>query len=138
MQEIGILNRLLSKAIAEQGHGDMLMVVDAGFAIPKELEVIDLSLSENRPLVPEVLAELKKYYSVEGMIIARQTKEHNPKIFNQIATMWGNDVPVQLIDHPDLKRKSHEVKVVIRTGDFHSFNNVILISGCGGRWINEK
>ena len=40
MLEKGFINRNIAKMIAEQGHGDLLMVVDAGFAIPKGLEQI--------------------------------------------------------------------------------------------------
>jgi D-ribose pyranase len=72
--------------ISEQGHGDTLMVVDAGFAIPKDIEVIDLSLSENVPKVLDVLTELTKYYSVEKMIMAQQTKNTNPTLFSQISS----------------------------------------------------
>jgi simple sugar transport system permease protein/D-ribose pyranase len=46
MKELGTINRSISKAISEQGHQDLLMVVDAGFPIPKEVEVIDISLGE--------------------------------------------------------------------------------------------
>lgn len=54
MNEVGIVNRLLAKVISEQGHQDLLMVVDAGFGIPKNREVVDLSLGENKPMVLEV------------------------------------------------------------------------------------
>jgi D-ribose pyranose/furanose isomerase RbsD len=66
MQETGLLNRGLSRIISEQGHGDLLMVVDAGFAIPKGLEVVDLSLKKDVPTVLEVLAVLKEHHSEEN------------------------------------------------------------------------
>jgi D-ribose pyranase len=49
MKEIGLINRNLAKVVAEQGHQDLLMVVDAGFAIPLGVETIDISLSQNNP-----------------------------------------------------------------------------------------
>jgi D-ribose pyranase len=55
MKEIGIVNRHIAAVISEQGHGDLLMVTDAGFAIPREVEVIDISLTENKPKVLETL-----------------------------------------------------------------------------------
>ncbi len=70
MKEIGIVNRDLSRMLSEQGHGDQLMVVDAGFAIPKGLEVVDVSIGDNNPMVLEVLSELKKFHSVEKMVMA--------------------------------------------------------------------
>jgi D-ribose pyranose/furanose isomerase RbsD len=35
-----------------------MMVVDAGFPIPKDVEVVDISLSENNPMV---LWKMKNY-----------------------------------------------------------------------------
>ena len=70
MQEIGLLNRELARFVSQQGHHDLLMVVDAGFAIPNGLDVVDLSLTINVPTVPEVLAVLKDYYSVEKLILS--------------------------------------------------------------------
>jgi len=40
MLETGAINREVAAAIAKQGHGDMLMVTDAGFAIPQHPEVL--------------------------------------------------------------------------------------------------
>jgi len=138
MKEIGILNRGIAKMISEQGHGDLLMVVDAGFAIPKGLEVVDISLSENTPMVLEVLGELKKFYSVEKMILAQQTKDTNPTFASKVSKVWGEDMDVEVIEHAELKKKANEVKAVIRTGDFTAYANVILISGAGDRWYCEN
>lgn len=138
MKEIGILNRNLSRAISEQGHGDLLMVVDAGFATPKEVEVIDLALSENKPMVVDILAELRKYYSVEKFYLAKQTKSINPSLYKSITSSWGDHVEVEIIDHTELKMMAKDVKCIIRTGDFSAYGNVILVSGCGDRWYCEK
>jgi len=137
MKEVGLINRNLNKVITEQGHQDLLMVVDAGFAIPLGVETIDISLSENNPMVVDVLAELRKFHSVEKMILAKQTKETNPTLFNKISTIWGNDIEIEVVDHSDLKQISKTVKAVIRTGDFTAFGNVILVSGAGNRWFCE-
>ena len=56
MKEVGIINRSIAKVLSEQGHQDLLMVVDAGFAIPKEVEVVDISIGENKPMVIDLLA----------------------------------------------------------------------------------
>lgn len=138
MKEIGTLNRSITKAISEQGHGDLLMVVDAGFAIPKEVECIDVSLSENKPMVLEVLAELRKFHSVEKMIMANQTKEISPTLFEKISGSFGENIPVETIDHLELKQLAKTVKAVIRTGDFTAYGNVVLVSGAGDRWFCEK
>lgn len=138
MKEIGIINRELARAISEQGHQDMLMIADAGFAIPKGVECIDISLSENKPMVLEVIEELKKYYSVEKMILSNQTKETNPTFFKNVAKIFNNTVEIETLDHSELKEKSKSVKAVIRTGDFTAYGNVILVSGAGDRWYLEN
>ncbi len=68
MNEIGIINREIAYAIAKQGHGDLLMVVDAGFAIPEEVKVIDLSIEVNK-LIENDEKDLMITYSDEGILI---------------------------------------------------------------------
>ena len=138
MKEVGIINRDIARAISEQGHHDLLMVCDAGFAIPKEVGCIDISIKENNPTVIEVLEVLKNYFSVEKMIFADQTKESNPSFIKKASSIWNGRVEVDIIDHSKLKEKSKSVKAVIRTGDFTAFGNVILVSGAGERWYKEK
>jgi D-ribose pyranase len=138
MVEVGIINRELARVLSQQGHQDKLMVVDAGFAIPKGVEVVDLALSENKPRVIDVLAELRKYISVEKMIMAQQTQSANPTLFEEISKVWNDKMEVEVIDHSEIKQISKEVKAVIRTGDFTAYANVILVSGAGDRWYFEN
>jgi D-ribose pyranase len=138
MKEVGIVNRELARLLSEQGHGDLLMVVDAGFAIPKGADVVDISLSENCPMVIDTLKELKKFFSVEKLIFANDTKSVSPTLFNNIRKLFGKSVPVEMVTHPQIKEMGHKVKAVIRTGDFTAYANVILVSGAGPRWFCEK
>ncbi|MCX6327320.1 MAG: D-ribose pyranase [Bacteroidia bacterium] len=138
MKEAGIINREIAAAITKQGHTDLLMVVDAGFAIPNGVEVIDISLGENKPTVPEVLEELKKFFSVEKLIMANQTKNVSPTLFANISKAFGEGVPVETFDQSSIREMSKSVKTVIRTGDFTAYGNVILVSGAGNRWKVEK
>ena len=124
--------------LSQQGHGDLLMVVDAGFAIPKGADVVDISLSENCPMVIDTLKELKKFFSVEKLIFANDTKSVSPSLFNNIRKLFGKSVPVEMVSHPQIKEMSAKVKAVIRTGDFTAYANVILVSGAGPRWFCEK
>ncbi len=138
MKEVGIINRDIAAAISKQGHTDLLMVVDAGFAIPQGIEVIDISLGENKPMMLEVLAELKKFFSVEKMVVANQTKNVSPTLFANICKSFGENIPVETVDHSEIREMSKTVKTVIRTGDFTAYGNVILVSGAGDRWKVEK
>ena len=137
MKEIGILNRDIARAISEQGHGDLLLVTDAGFAIPRHVEVIDISMSENVPMVMELLSELRKYFSVEKMFMSKETREISPSHFEAASAAFGEEMEVETLPHDDFKTLSRDVKVAIRTGDFTAYGNVILVSGAGDRWYCE-
>jgi D-ribose pyranase len=137
MKESGILNSDIASVISRQGHGDLLLIADAGFAIPRGIEVIDIALSENQPRVIDFLNELKKHFSVEKIIMANQTKKANPSYFNEIISVFDDDTEVETIDHKELRKLSESVKAVIRTGDFTAYANVLLVSGAGDRWYSE-
>ncbi|MDR3210774.1 MAG: D-ribose pyranase [Planctomycetota bacterium] len=134
----GILNRGLGQAIARQGHGDELLLCDAGFAIPEGVEVVDLSLTVNQPLVETVLAEILRYHSVEGLVVADATAEHSPAKLAKILSLLPPDITVTRIPHAELKKRARSVKTVVRSGDFTAFSNFLLISGAGKRWYSEK
>ena len=114
MKELGIINRGIEKVISEQGHKDLLMVCDAGFSIPYGIEVVDVSLGENKPMVVEILNELKKYFSVEKLIMAKETKQISPTLFRSISNVWGESMEVEVVDHDELKQMSKDIKAVIR------------------------
>ena len=138
MKEVGIINRGLSKVISEQGHQDLLMICDAGFSTPKDVEVIDISFKGNQPNVVEILNELKKFFSVEKLILASETKKKNPGYFNEILSVFEDNPEVETIDHKELKELAKQVKAIVRTGDFTAYANVILVSGAGKRWYSER
>jgi D-ribose pyranase len=138
MKEIGILNADISNAISRMGHMDEIMVIDAGFPIPLGVNTIDLSLAINKPTVVEVLDELLKYFSVEKIILANETKKINPSMFDNVIGKFDKSVAVETIPHTELKQRSKSVKAIIRTGDFTANTNVLLVSAGGPRWYCEK
>ena len=138
MKEIGMLNRQIDSALNRQGHMDGLMVVDAGFPCPDDVELIDIALAPGRPSILEVLAEIAPVHSVEKVVLAEETREHNPSHFEKAAAAFGKGVAVEVIPHTELKERSHEVKTIVRTGDFTAWGNVLLVSGAGPRWTVER
>lgn len=137
MKKVGMLNRQIDSALNRQGHMDRMIVADAGFPCPDHVELIDIALSEGVPSILDVLAELRKVHSVETIIIAQETADHNPGYFQKVSKAFGDDVEVQVITHTEFKERSHDVKTIIRTGDFTAWANIILVSGAGDRWQKE-
>jgi D-ribose pyranase len=138
MKETGILNRNLAELLAAQGHQDSMMICDAGFAIPDSVTVVDLSLKKDDPLIDQVLTELTSHYSIEKIIMAEETKKISPSKFEKVREIIGREVECETVAHTKLKEMSHNVKFVIRTGDFTAYSNVLLISGPGDRWFLEN
>ena len=133
-----MLNGHIDAALTRQGHGDLMMVVDAGFACPDQVEVIDIALREGAPTVLEVLAELRKVHSVEKIVMANETRDHNPTYFKSAAKASGKSVEIEVFPHIEFKQRSHQAKTIVRTGDFTAWGNVMLVSGAGNRWKIEK
>ena len=138
MKEVGMINGGIDSALNRQGHMDMMMVVDAGFPCPDHVELIDIALSEGVPQILDVLAELRKVHSVEKVVMAQETKDHNPTYFDKAAKSFGDGVELEMIPHAELKQRSHHVKTIIRTGDFTAWGNILLVSGAGKRWHIER
>jgi D-ribose pyranase len=138
MQETGILNRELSAVIAMMGHTDELIVCDAGFAIPLGVKTVDISLSKDHPTLLETLAELKRHFSVEKLVMAEETKNVSPSRFAAIVELFGKAMPVETIPQTAFRQRAKTVKAIIRTGDFTAYSNVLLVSGAGERWYVER
>jgi D-ribose pyranase len=138
MKEVGMMNGQIDAALTRQGHMDLMMVVDAGFPCPDHVELIDIALSEGVPTIPDVLAELCKVHSVEKIVFAQDTLDHNPTYFGEVSKAFGEGVEVEVIPHSELKERSQNVKTIVRTGDFTAWGNVMLVSGPGDRWKLEN
>ncbi len=138
MKEVGMINGMIDSALSRQGHMDLMMVVDAGFPCPDNVELIDIALKEGVPSILEVLAELRKVHSVEKIVMAQDTLDHNPTYFDKASQSFGEGVAVEVIPHEKLKERSYTVKTIVRTGDFTAWGNVMLVSGAGDRWKLEK
>ncbi len=65
---------------------------------------------------------------VEEVIIAKETKEVSPNLFEEIKKVIG-DVKITFISHEELKKDLKKCKAVVRTGEQTPYANIILKSG---------
>ena len=70
MKRTTLLHAELSEVIARLGHGDLLVIGDAGLPIPDGPRRIDLAVSANVPRFADVLAAVLAEMQVEGALIA--------------------------------------------------------------------
>ncbi|EOS76992.1 D-ribose pyranase [Lachnospiraceae bacterium 10-1] len=139
MTETGILNREIAAQIAKMGHTDMMLIADAGLAVPNTTPVIDISLKENIPTSIEVLEEVLKHFSVEKIIYSQATVDVSPSREKEFLKHFDENVEVEVVPHALLRDElTRKVKFVIRTGDFTANSNIILVSAGGPRWYCEK
>ncbi|MFE9449251.1 D-ribose pyranase [Streptomyces sp. NPDC006739] len=126
MKKAGILNRHLSGALAELGHGDGVLVCDAGMPIPAGPRVVDLAFRAGVPSFAEVLDGLLAELVVEGATAATEVREANPAA---AALLAGRFPGWELVSHDRLKELSAAARLVVRTGEARPYANVLLRCG---------
>lgn len=129
MKRTGILNADLAHAIASLGHGDGLLVVDAGFPIPRDAWRIDLAIVANLPDLRTVLDTIADEMIVEAVTVAEDVPTHNAPLDAWIDGRWPT-VERRTIPHSEmLTSVAAQAKAVVRTGAFDPWGNVLLHSG---------
>ncbi|MET7452440.1 D-ribose pyranase [Streptomyces sp. NPDC005574] len=126
MKKAGILNRRLSGALAELGHGDGVLVCDAGMPIPDGPSVVDLAFRAGVPSFAEVLDGLLAELVVEGATAATEVREANP---GTAALLDGHFPALSLVPHDRLKTLSRDARLIVRTGEARPYANVLLRCG---------
>ncbi|MEU6144321.1 D-ribose pyranase [Streptomyces sp. NPDC047081] len=126
MKKAGILNRHLSGALAELGHGDGVLVCDAGMPIPAGPRVVDLAFRAGVPSFAEVLEGLLAELVVEGATAAKEIRGSNP---GAAALLEGEFPDLELVSHERLKELSAGARLVVRTGEARPYANVLLRCG---------
>ncbi|MFK4543056.1 D-ribose pyranase [Streptomyces tendae] len=126
MKKAGILNRHLSGALAELGHGDGVLVCDAGMPVPDGPRVVDLAFRAGVPSFAEVLDGLLAELVVEGATAATEVREANA----ECATLLDLRLPdLALVPHERLKELSAGARLIVRTGEARPYANVLLRCG---------
>ena len=128
MKKIGVLNQELSSIIASMGHMDTLVIADAGLPIPAETRRIDLALSEGIPAFADAVRAVLSELQVESAVVADEMLKVSPETFDDLKVMLG-DIPIETVEHAELKVRTPSAKAVVRTGEFTPYANVILVAG---------
>src|SRR2546430_12819142 len=73
-----LLHPELSRVIASLGHGDSLVIADAGLPIPAAVERIDLAFAPGKPAFMDVLEAVLAGMEVEPALLAQGGKRPSP------------------------------------------------------------
>lgn len=126
MKKAGILNRHLAGALAELGHGDGVLVCDAGMPIPAGPRVVDLAFRAGVPSFAEVLDGLLDELVVEGATAAREVRKANPEA---TALLDARFPGLWTVSHEELKSLAAGARLIVRTGEARPYANVLLRCG---------
>lgn len=128
MKTKGILHKDLCALIGELGHGDVIVVCDAGFAIPKDVRRIELAIEQDCPTVLRILELLKEELIIERYAVAEEMKEVNPVMLGKYEGLYqGSAIQEEFIPHEQLSGEiAKKAKAVIRTGAFQPYGSIAL------------
>ncbi|MFE3740149.1 D-ribose pyranase [Streptomyces sp. NPDC059096] len=125
MKRSGILNRHLAGATAELGHGDGVLICDAGMPVPAGPRVVDLAFVAGVPSFAQVLDGLLGELVVEGATAAHEVREANPEAARLLARLPD----LGFVPHEELKVLSAGARLIVRTGEARPYANVLLRCG---------
>ena len=128
MKRTALLHAELSAAIARLGHGDLLVIADAGLPIPDGLLRIDLALCAHVPRFQDVLAAVLSEMQVESAVVAHELAPNNPRIDGELRRQLGA-TPVATLSHEEFKTLTRHARAIVRSGEFSPYANVILRAG---------
>ncbi|MGJ7515231.1 D-ribose pyranase [Pseudomonas baetica] len=131
MKKTPLLNIALSRLIASLGHGDKVVIGDAGLPVPPGVELIDLALTQG---VPDFISTLKVVLSemqVESHVLASEILEKKPSVLAPLDELnaYGALGPRELLSHEQFKILSRQARAIVRTGECQPYCNVVLIAG---------
>lgn len=131
MKKTPLLNVALSRLIASLGHGDMVVIGDAGLPVPPGVELIDLALTHGIPDFVSTLKVVLSEMQVESHVLAKEIFDKQPTALavldalNEEGTLGRRD----LLTHEQFKVLGRQARAIIRTGECQPYCNIVLIAG---------
>ena len=129
MNRSRLLNAELSHAIASMGHGDLMIVCDAGFPVPSTAWRIDLAIVPDVPDLETVLTPISEHFIAEKVSYADTLPVHNAPLLRKLERLFAG-ADFETVTHDAiLKEMAAKAKVIVRTGAFDPWGNILLYSG---------
>lgn len=131
MKKTPLLNIALSRVIASLGHGDILVIGDAGLPVPTGVELIDLALTPGTPDFASVLRTVLSEMQVESHVLADEIFKANPPALTVIEQCFahGQLGARNQFSHVEFKQLCRAARAVVRTGECKPYSNIALVAG---------
>ncbi len=134
MKQRGILHPELLDLIAAAGHGDIIVLTDAGLRVPKGARRIDLGLTCGVPTVVDVVRAVGEELVIEAATVATEFREWNPDVY--AATIA--ELPVEPDERPHqelMDDMAERAYAYVKTGECTAYASVALV--CGVNYLEE-
>jgi simple sugar transport system permease protein/D-ribose pyranase len=120
------------------GHGDLMIVCDAGFPIPRDAWRIDLAILPDLPDLATVLGVIAEDFVAEKVAYADTLPVHNAPLLATVKRIFA-DAEHGMVKHEDiLGGMAAKAKVIVRTGAFDPWGNILLYSGVDvPKWFSK-
>ena len=129
MKSEKLLNSELNHAIASMGHTDLMIVCDAGFPIPSSAWRIDLAIVQDVPDLATVLTAISDTFITEKVSYAAEMVENNPPLLETVKRLFADSEHEPVPHEQILTEMAAKAKVIVRTGAFDPWGNILLYSG---------
>ncbi|MFT7325503.1 MAG: D-ribose pyranase, partial [Rhodoferax sp.] len=126
-----LLHAELSQVIAALGHGEMLVLGDAGLPIPSGPGAplrIDLAVSPGTPSLAAVLEAVASELAIESTLIATEALVNGGR---NLPPWYANQLKLtpRTVSHEEFKKICASSRAIVRTGECTPYANVILVAG---------
>lgn len=128
MKKSGLLHHQVSETIARMGHGDLLVIADAGLPTPPGVPLIDLAVCCGVPPLLDVARAVAVELQVESLTVADELLARDERLSEALRQLFPG-ARLAHVSHDELKRISERARAVIRTGECTPYSNVVLASG---------
>lgn len=128
MKKTTLLHGELSQLIATLGHGDTLVIADAGLPVPPGVRCIDLAVMRGVPAFDDVLQAVLSEMQVERAEHAVEMLERSPEAAVLLKHRLAG-LPLEMLDHQQFKQRTARARAIVRTGECTPYANVMLYAG---------
>lgn len=135
MRNGALLNGPITGLIGDLGHSDKIMIVDAGWPIPRDLR-FDICLTHGIPRLAQVFSVVAEELSIERVIIDSEMRNHGPDVHDDIERIiaatertQGERIAIEHEPHVTFKEHARGVKGIIRTGECIPYCNLVVVAG---------
>jgi D-ribose pyranase len=131
MKKTPLLNVALSRLIASLGHGDLVVIGDAGLPVPPGVELIDLALTQGIPDFISTLSVVLSEMQVERHVLALEILDKQPSALVALEKLHAEGALGQreLLSHEQFKVLSRQARAIVRTGECQPYCNIVLAAG---------